>query len=114
MNRIKEIRKKYDITQAQLAEACDMQGQTIQLYESGKRQLTIEKMRQIAKGFTKLGFPTIASDLLLKEDQAIKEDAEPTEKIKSLEEELRQQHDDFLEFLLQKQKDKKQLKINNT
>ena len=114
MNRIKELRTEYGkrmpsgkLTQQTLADACDdsiKTGQTIQRYESGERELTIEKLRAVAAGFTALGFPTKASDLLMSEDQAISEDHELTKKISSLEDDLKNQHDDFLEYLLEKQR----------
>ena len=104
MNRIKEIRKLHKITQGELAEACgETHPQNIQRYEAGTRGLTVEKMQEIAEAFSKLGVPTKPSDLLVKEDQALSDQGQTALKISKLEGDLKKQHEEFLDYLLEKQ-----------
>lgn len=103
MNRIKELRNLYGITQAQLAEACGHEYvQTVQRYETGARKLTVEMLEEFAEGFTKLGYPTKVVDLLEDKHQASGLDQELTDKIKMLNDDLKKEHENFLNYLLGK------------
>lgn len=60
-NKIQECRKKYGITQRELAERCGLATGTIQQYESGKRTPKIENLAKIANAFN-IYLPALLSE----------------------------------------------------
>lgn len=49
--RVKKLRKKHKMTQAELAEGLNVTTQSIINYENGIRAISIEKLKQIADFF---------------------------------------------------------------
>ncbi len=102
---ISTLRKRYgDITQTALAEACNTYPQKIQRLETGETDLRVKDMEMLAEGFTKLGYPTQPFQIITDQESIEAEHKELTKKISSLRNDLRQQHIDYLDYLLEKQK----------
>ena len=73
MNRIRQIREKRGLTQAQLADRVGTTQPTIMRLENGKRRLTVEWMRKIAKALDVLPEELLSTAVLA----GLQEDARP-------------------------------------
>lgn len=104
MNRIKELRKQWNITQEQLGKKCDVGSSAISFWEAEKRDIPIKSLRTLSKLFD------CSIDYLLANDDKNRLERKfcPIEPIyNQLNRDKQEQLLDFAHFLLDQQKIKK-------
>ncbi len=105
MNRLKEIRKQKGLTQTEVAQKLNIQKQTYQNYELGKREPSIDMLIKLADLFH-----TSVDDLIRDNKDEINESQHPRfsdnliEKIKQLNEYNLMKVEGYVENMLEEQK----------